>query len=113
MILPCHRWKEFGDSLASGEMLFRDLEKMLGSRDYDVMLAEIKLLDIEDNTAEKIISQLKQFRHLITSVKGATEILKFKRQYGLTGDFKPVMLIAQVKFDKSTTENLLCTFETF
>lgn len=77
-------------------MLFLDLEKMLGKRDYDAMLAEIKLLDIDDKTAEKRISQLRQFRQLNTSVKGATEIIKFRQQYGLTGDFKPVELIVQV-----------------
>lgn len=69
---------------------------MFKSGNYDVMHTEMKCLGVKDDIAVQRIKQFRQIQKLNTSVKGAREILKFTKQYELTGNFKPLQLIVQV-----------------
>ena len=65
--------------------------------DYEAMKYELVVMGINEKIVARRIKQLRQFRQLETSVKGAKVILKFAQQYHLTGDFQQIRNIASVR----------------
>lgn len=93
------RWDTQAAKIKSGEIKFRDFEKILGNRyrnDYDAMETEMHTLGLSDKDIGKRIDQLRKYRQLETCVKGAKTILKFARDYDLQGDFSQIETIATV-----------------
>jgi hypothetical protein len=93
------RWDTVSNKLQSGEIKFRDIEKILGNRyqkDYDNMIVELKTFGLNVKCIHKRVDQLKKYRHLGDCVKGAKTILKFANDYNLKGDFKEIRIIANV-----------------
>ncbi|XP_060561077.1 E3 ubiquitin-protein ligase RNF213-like, partial [Ruditapes philippinarum] len=90
-------WDTVSNKLQSGEIKFRDIEKILGNRyqkDYDNMIVELKTFGLNVKCIHKRVDQLKKYRHLGDCVKGAKTILKFANDYNLKGDFKEIRIIA-------------------
>lgn len=86
--------------ITSGEMTFIEFEKELGHiyrEDYERMREELKTLGVVDKTARKRLDQLKKFRQLNICAKGAKVILKFAKEFGLTGNFQQIQIIASVR----------------
>ncbi|XP_053396009.1 E3 ubiquitin-protein ligase rnf213-alpha-like [Mercenaria mercenaria] len=90
-------WDEISKKVKTGEIQFRDFEKLLGQMykdDYEQMREEMKYLKATDKEIKKRLDQLKKYRQLSTCVKGAKTILKFAAEYKLNGDFEQIKVIA-------------------
>ncbi|XP_053396010.1 E3 ubiquitin-protein ligase rnf213-alpha-like [Mercenaria mercenaria] len=91
------RWDKIANKMQTGEIKFRDFEKVLGNRyreDFDRMIIEMKILGLPDNCIQKRVDQLQKYRQLETCVKGARTVLKFSKDYDLKGDFQQIRIIA-------------------
>ena len=89
----------FITKLQSGQLKFEEIERILGQQfkeDYERMKAEMRMLDISQTVINQRIEQLKQNRELGSCVRGAQAMLKFKKIFKLTGEFRPVENIASV-----------------
>jgi len=87
---------EFITKLQDGQLKLKEAERILEQQlkqDYSRMEAEMRMLEpvIRQRTM-----QLKQNRELDRCVRGAQAMLKFKKVYELTGEFRPVENIAKV-----------------
>ena len=94
------RWTKISSNIASGEILFSDLEHHVGTtyrEDYEAMKNELLAMGINEKIVDRRLKQLQQYRQLETSVRGAKVILKFARLYNLSGNFKQIEDIATVK----------------
>ena len=94
------RWATIAEKIASGDMVFSHLEHHVGKTfkdDYEAMKYELVVMGINEKIVARRIKQLQQYRQLETSVKGAKVILKFAKQYHLTGDFQQIRSIALVR----------------
>ena len=90
---------EFIAKLQDGKLNFEEIERILGQQfkqDYSRMEAEMRMLDITEPVIRQRTKQLKQNRALDSCVRGAQAMLKFKKTYELTGEFRPVENIALV-----------------
>ncbi|XP_053396335.1 E3 ubiquitin-protein ligase rnf213-alpha-like isoform X2 [Mercenaria mercenaria] len=92
-----NRWDKKANQIKTGEIKFRDFEKVLGNRykdDYERMAVEMKSLKLSDKDIRKRIDQLQKYRQLEACTKGAKTILEFARDYSLEGDFEQIRIIA-------------------
>ena len=90
---------EFISKLHDGQLKFEEIERILGQQfkqDYERLEAEMRMLDIREPVIRQRIKQLKQNRELGSCVRGAQAMLKFKKNFKLTGEFRPVENIAAV-----------------
>ena len=102
IIIICCRWTKISRNIASGEILFSQLEHHVGMTyrdDYEAMKSELLAMEINEKIVDRCLKQLQQYRQLETSVRGAKDILKFARLYNLSGNFKQIEDIAMVKIN--------------
>ena len=75
------------------------MERMIGrvyKEEYEQIRDELKNFKLGDKVINERIEQLKKYRQLEDSVKGAKVILKFAQDFQLTGDFDQIRVIASV-----------------
>jgi len=85
---------DFGNKLKSGDILFREMEKMFSN--LQDTAAEMKEFGLSEKMVTERNKQISQYRLLNTSVKGALVILEFREKFRLNGDFGPLEMIKQV-----------------
>ncbi|XP_053391032.1 E3 ubiquitin-protein ligase rnf213-alpha-like, partial [Mercenaria mercenaria] len=92
-----NRWDTIKNRIQSGDIKFKDFEKVVGQRyrdGYDQMKVELRTMNIPERCIRERIDQLMKYRQLEACVKGAKTILKFAQEYKLKGDFTQIRVIA-------------------
>ncbi|XP_053396346.1 E3 ubiquitin-protein ligase rnf213-alpha-like isoform X3 [Mercenaria mercenaria] len=93
-----NRWDTIINRIYSGDIMFKDFEKVVGQRyrdSYDQMKVELRMMNIPERCIKERIDQLMNYRQLLEAcVKGAKTILKFAQEYRLKGDFAQIRVIA-------------------
>ncbi|XP_053390338.1 E3 ubiquitin-protein ligase rnf213-alpha-like, partial [Mercenaria mercenaria] len=92
-----NRWDTIKNRIQSGDIKFKDFEKVVGQRyrdGYDQMKVELRMMNIPERCIRERIDQLMKYRQLEACVKGAKTILKFAQEYKLKGDFTQIRVIA-------------------